>query len=151
MVRKIAFLLLGVTSIVHIVFGLIYVAADEFMGYHAVALSTGWEELSPEFQVLILALIKLAGSAGLIAGFVSLTLVTYLFTKEYSPIVWLAPFSAAIFQACTHVVVYQVYTKTPGSPPLFWVSFGSFVLLVAIVLLIWWAVDQHLTSKGNEQ
>jgi hypothetical protein len=151
MTKKIAFVLLAITSIVHIVFGLIYVSTDEFMGYHAAALSTGWEELGQDYQVLILALIKLAGSAGLIAGFVNLSLVTYFFSKEYSPIVWLAPFSAAIFQTCTHFAVYQVYTKTPGSPPLFWVSFGSFVLFVAIVLLGWWTVERHLTRKGNGQ
>ena len=151
MPKKIAFLLLAITSIVHIVFGFIYLSADEFMGYHAVALSTGWEELSSDFQILILALIKLSGSAGLIAGSVNLALVIYFYKKSYSSLVWLAPFSAVIFQVCTHYAVYQVYTKTPGSPPLLWVSFGSFVLLVAIVLLVWWAIDEHQTSKGTGQ
>ena len=151
MSKKIAFLLLAIVSIVHVVFGLIYVSADEFMGYHAVALSTDWEELSSGFQILILALIRLAGSAGLIAGSVNLALITYFLKKEYSPIVWLAPFAATIFQAFTHYVVYQVYTKTPGSPPLLWVSFGSFVLLVAIVFFIKWVVDQHITKRGSGQ
>ena len=150
MPKKIAFLLLGITAAIHIAFGFIYLSADEFMGYHSVALSTAWEDLSSEFQVLILALIKLAGAAGLIAGCVSLTIVTYFYNREYSPIAWLAPFSAAVFQACTHFAVYQVYTKTPGSPPLFWVSFGSFVLSVAVVMFIWWTINQHPNGKGNE-
>ena len=145
---KIAFFLLAITSIVHFVFGFIYMTADEFMGYHAVALSTGWEELSPDFQVLILALIKLAGSAGLIAGSVNLVLVIYFSVTAYSPLVWLAPLSATVFQVTTHYAVYQVYTKTPGSPPLFWVSFGSFVLVVAVVFLAWWTLDQHRANKG---
>jgi len=45
MSKNIAFLLLAITAIVHIVFGFIYMSADEFMGYHAVALSTQWEML----------------------------------------------------------------------------------------------------------
>ena len=104
-----------------------------------------------KYSLLILALIKLSGSAGLIAGSVSLALVIYFFRKSYSSLVWLAPFSAAIFQVSTHYAVYQVYTKTPGSPPLLWVSIGSFVLLVAIVLLVWWTIDEHQTSKGTGQ
>ena len=151
MPKRIAFILLAITSVIHIAFGFIYLSADEFMGYHSVALSTAWEDLSSDFQVLILALIKLAGSAGLIAGFVNLTIVTCFYTREYSSIVWLAPLSAAIFQVCTHFAVYQVYTKTPGSPPLFWVSFGSFVLLCAMVCFIWWTFNQHPTSEGNER
>ena len=149
MPKRIAFFLLAITSIVHIAFGFIYVSADEFMGYHAAALSTSWQELSSGFQILFLALIKLAGAAGLIAGSVSLTLVSYFYRKDYSPIVWLAPLSAATFQGFTQYVVYQVYTNTPGSPPLLWVSFGSCVLLVAIIFFILWVADLHLTSKGK--
>ncbi len=86
-----------------------------------------------------------------IADSVNLTIVAYYFKREYSPIIWLAPFSAVIFQVCTHFSVYQVYTKNPSSPPLFWVSFGSFVFLIAMVCFIWWAFNQHPTSEGNER
>ena len=151
MSKNIAFLLLAITAIVHIVFGFIYVSADEFMGYHAEALSTDWEQLGPGFQVLILALIKLTGSAGLIAGSVNLALIAYFFRKEYVPIVWLAPVSAVLFQACIQYAVYQVYTKTPGSPPLSWVSFGSFVLVIALGFFARWALDQHRTGKDSGQ
>ncbi|MGI9315724.1 MAG: hypothetical protein ACR2QW_00215 [bacterium] len=151
MCKNISFLLLAITAVVHIAFGLIYVLADQFMGYHAVALSTNWEDLSPSYQVLILALMRLAGAAGLIAGLVNITLLFYFFRKEYLPIIWLAPVSAVIFQFFTNYVVYQVYTKTPGSPPLFWVSFGSSILIVALVFFTRWMKDQHLTKKSKGQ
>ena len=151
MSKNIAFFLLAITAIFHMVFGFIYISADQFMGYHAVALSTQWEMLDSSYQILILALIKIAGAAGLIAGSVNISLLIYFFRKGYTPIVWLAPLSAMMFQFTTNYAVYQVYTETPGSPPLLWVSFGSCVLMVATLFFSKWVVGQHLTSKGTGQ
>ena len=139
MSKKVAFILLTIMAVFHMIFGVIYLTANEFMSFHAAAVSTQWDELGSGFQVLLLALIKLAGSAGLIAGLVNFTLVVYCFKKSYTPLVWLAPISATLFQFCMHYVVYQVDSKTPGSPPLTWVTFGSCMLLVAWVFFVVWA------------
>lgn len=159
MYKTTAFALLALTAIIHMVFGVIYVTADQFMSYHAKALSTSWAELDAHYQVLILALIKLAGAGGLIAGAVNLITVLYFWNRPYAPIVWLGPFSAAVFQVSTNYVVYQVSISTPGNPPLFWVSFGSCVLLVAILLFCIWVFDQrkmepieqHKTTHDDKQ
>ena len=143
MYKTTAFALLALTAIIHMVFGMIYVTADQFMSYHAKALSTSWAELDAQYQVLILALIKLAGAGGLVAGAVNLLLIVYFWHRPYVPIVWLAPLSAAVFQIFTNYAVYKVSVSTPGTPPLFWVSFGSCVLLVAIVLFCVWVFDQR--------
>ena len=149
MFKNIAFLLLALTAVIHLIFGLVYVNADEFMSYHAKALSTSWADLDSSYQILLLALIKLAGAGGIIAGTVNLTLLLYFFKRPYTSIVLLAPFSALIFQAFTNYVVYQVSAHTPGTPPLLLVTFGSCTLAVAILLFFKWAVDEHWGSKGT--
>lgn len=151
MYKNIAFSLLALTAVIHLVFGIVYVSADEFMSYHAEALSTSWAGLDLNYQTLLLALIKLAGAGGIIAGTVNLTLVLYFFNKPYTSLVFLAPFSAFIFQFFTNYVVYEVSANTPGTPPLLLVSFGSCTLVVAILLLFRWSLDEHLTSKGTGQ
>jgi len=149
MYKSIAFLLLALTAVIHLIFGLVYITADTFMSYHAQALSTSWADLGASYQILLLALIKLAGAGGIIAGSVCLTVLAYFRKRSYSYLVWLAPFSAFMFQSFTNYVVYQVSANTPGNPPLLLVSFGSCTLVVAIVLFIKWLLDERIAGKGN--
>lgn len=148
MYKNAAFLLLGLTAIIHLIFGIVYVTADEFMSYHAVALSTSWADLDLNYQTLLLALIKLTGAGGIIAGMVNLTMILYFFKKPYASIVLLAPFSALVFQSFTNYVVYQVSANTPGTPPLLSVTFGSCTLVVAILLFAKWALDENQTGTA---
>ena len=75
MYKNIAFSLLVLTAVIHIIFGIVYVTADEFMSYHAEALSISWANLDFCYQILLLALIRLAGVGGIIAGTVTLTVL----------------------------------------------------------------------------
>jgi hypothetical protein len=136
MIRKFALVLFVFAGISHIIFGFVYVTADEFMPYHAQALKVDWNSLDVNYKTLFLALIRLAGAGGVVAGLANLTLVTYLFHRAQSKIIWLLPVSALIFQSVTNYVVYTVYTNTPGEPPLLMVSIGTVVLIIATVLLI---------------
>ena len=44
-----------------ITLALIYLFRSEFMPYHAVAVGQSWDDVDPAFQILILALMKVAG------------------------------------------------------------------------------------------
>lgn len=136
MYLRVAFTLFAVAAISYTVFGLIYVTADQFMPYHAQALSVEWAHLDDNYRILFLGLIKMAGAGGLVAGVVSLSLLAYLCRRTSSILVWLLPVPALIFQSTTNFVVYSVYTNTPGEPPLLLVSIGSFLLILATLLLI---------------
>ena len=135
MLLKVAFALFAVTGISHIVFGIVYVTADQFMPYHAQALSVEWSRLDANYRTLFLALIKLAGAGGLVAGIVNLSLVVYLLKRTSSKLLWLLPLSALVFQLTTNYVVYSVYTNTPGEPPLVIVSVGTGILTIATIIL----------------
>ena len=136
MFRKFALVLFAIAGISHIIFGFVYVTAGEFMPYHAQALKVDWNILDTNYKTLFLALIRLAGAGGLVAGLVNLTLVAYFFHRAQSKIIWLLPVSALIFQLVTNYVVYSVYTNTPGEPPLVVVSVGTVVLIIATAFLI---------------
>jgi hypothetical protein len=57
----ISFISYGCVALLSILFALIYLTRNQFMPYHAEALSLSWSELAEEMQVLILALMRAAG------------------------------------------------------------------------------------------
>lgn len=66
-----------IVGAIWIVFGFVYLFKESFMPYHAVALSSSWEELNPAFQTLILALMRAAG--GGFSGWLN----DYFTSKQY--------------------------------------------------------------------
>ena len=69
MIWKLALVLFAIGGISHVIFCIEYVTASEFMPYHAQALNVDWNRLGENHKTLFLALIKLAGVGGLLAGF----------------------------------------------------------------------------------
>jgi hypothetical protein len=135
MIWKLALILFAIVGISHLIFGIVYVTANEFMPYHAQALKIDWNSLDENYQTLFLALIRLAGAGGLVAGFINLALVKYLYHCVECRLIWLLIVSSLIFQFVTNYVVYYVYTNTPGEPPLLMVSTCSVIFIIATILL----------------
>ena len=136
MIFRTALVLFAIVGIIHLVFGIVYLTTSEFMSYHGQALNVEWKNFGENYKTLFLALIKLAGAGGLVAGIVNLVLVWHLFKQVESKFIWLLIIASFIFQFVMNFVVYTVYTKTPGDPPLVMVSIGSATLLIAIILLL---------------
>lgn len=143
MIWKLALVLFAVGGMSHIIFGIVYVTASELMPYHAQALNVDWNRLGENYKILFLAFIRLAGAGGLVAGLVNLTLVSYLYYRVESGMVWLLIASSFIFQSVTNYVVYSVYINTPGDPPLLMVSIGSVTFIIATIMLLAGFRDQH--------
>ena len=135
MIWKLALILFAIVGISHLIVGIVYVTANEFMPYHAQALNVNWNSLDENYKTLFLALIRLAGAGGLVAGLVNLTLVNYLYHSVESRLVWLLIVSSLIFQFVTNYVVYYVSRNTPGDPPLLMVSTGSVIFIIATIFL----------------
>jgi peptidoglycan/LPS O-acetylase OafA/YrhL len=133
--QKPALLLFAVGGVIHIAFGFVYLTAAEFMPYHSQALSTDWADLDRNFQTLLLALIKICGAGGLVAGIVNLAFVVYFYRRRMSALIWILPITALIFQIAMNYSVYMVETNTPGHPPLIMVSIGTVAFIVATCLL----------------
>lgn len=136
MIVKLALALFAIGGIGHIIIGILYVTAGEFMPYHAHALNVEWNRLGENYKTLLLALIRLAGAGGLVAGLVNLTLVSYLYRHDQSRLIWLLIASSLIFQSVANYAVYSVYINTPGDPPLLMVSIGSATFVIATILLL---------------
>jgi hypothetical protein len=136
MIWKLALILFTIVGISHLIFGIVYVTANEFMPYHAQALNVNWNSLEDNYKTLFLALIRLAGAGGLVAGLVNLTLVTYLYHRVEYRFVWLLIVTNLIVQFMTNYVVYYVFKNTLGDPPLLTVSTGSLIFIIATTLLL---------------
>jgi len=132
--KKPALLLFAVGGVFHIAFGLVYLTAAEFMPYHSEALSIEWADLDTNYQTLLLALIKICGAGGLVAGIVNLGFVVYFFRRRMSALVWILPVTSLLFQLVMNYAVYMVETTTPGHPPLLLVSIGTIGFIVATCL-----------------
>ena len=143
MIWKLALVLFAIVGMSHIIFGIVYVTASEFMPYHAQALNVDWNGLGENYKILFLALIRLAGVGGLVAGLVNLTLTSYLYHRVESRLIWLLIASSLIFQSMMNYVVYSVYTNTPGEPPLLMVSIGSVTFIIATILILAAFRGQH--------
>ena len=63
MILMIANILIVLSSIVSLAFGLLYLTRKKFMSYHSNALEQKWEDLSPKFQTIILALMRSVGGS----------------------------------------------------------------------------------------
>jgi hypothetical protein len=136
MIWKLGLVLFAIGGISHIIFGVVYVTASEFMPYHAQALNVDWNGLGENYKTLFLALIRLAGVGGLVAGLVNLTLISYLYHRVESRLIWLLIVSSLIFQSMMNYVVYSMYVNTSGDPPLLMVSIGTVTFVIATILLL---------------
>ena len=136
MIWKFALILFAIVGISHLIFGIVYVTASEFMPYHAQAIKADWTSLGEHDKTLFLNLIRLAGVGGLVAGLVNLTLVSYLYHRVESRLIWLLIASSLIFQFMMNFAAYSVNVNTPGDPPVLMVSIGSVTLIIATIFLL---------------
>ena len=73
---KLALIPLLLAALVSIAFGVRYLTARQFMGYHAVISGKAWTELERGMQVAILGMLKVCGAGFLTYG---VTLVWFLY------------------------------------------------------------------------
>ena len=81
----------GITAVVSMVLGGVYLFNPTFMPYHAEALSKSWNALDPDAQVLILALMRVAGGGWFAMGVGLLMLLRFPFRKEQSWAIYALP------------------------------------------------------------
>ena len=98
--------------------GCVYLLRDGFMPYHAEAIETDWEALGPNFQVLILGLIKGLGSGAFVVGLMILIMVAVSLREIPRAVTLLLPVAAIGYSSLLCYATYTVYSSTPASPPL---------------------------------
>jgi hypothetical protein len=125
------------------IFGLIYIFRSEFMPYHAVAVGQSWSEVDPAYQVLILALMKVAG-AGLLGIAFSINIFLFKFFRhgiQWS--FWAIPITGSFASLSTLYATIYVSQNTPASPPVLAASLGFILLILGFILSL-------LSTKTNK-
>lgn len=115
-------------------FGITYLLKTEFMPYHSVAVGMAWIDVSPSFQVLILALMKVIGSACLAVVVLELILLFVPFRRGVVWSRWAIPAGGLVICAGTLYGMLYVEFNTSATPP--WIApVVAALLLVAGLLL----------------
>ncbi|MBN2004692.1 MAG: hypothetical protein JXA21_15150 [Anaerolineae bacterium] len=114
---KVAFALFGLAYLTAAVFGLMYATRGEFMPYHAEAISTKWSDLPASYQVLFLALLKVAGGGMLAVAAAGAFLLIIPFRQQLEWSRWALLAVIVITSAITLYATLTVDLQTPANPP----------------------------------
>jgi hypothetical protein len=116
------------------VFGIVFLTRNEFMPYHADAVGMRWTEVPRPFQVLILALLKLAGGAWLTVAVAEFILLLGPFRQGVRWALWAVPSLGLLHYAGVAIAMTHVTLNTPASPPWIATIASSVVILAAAAI-----------------
>lgn len=106
-----------ITGFVSLTMGSIYLFSSSFMPYHSDALSMSWADVPGNLQVLLLALMTVAGDGFISLGIVILTLTYIAFKRSYLSARYLVPVIILVFYIPTLLATLSVLNHTPATPP----------------------------------
>lgn len=115
--KRAAGLSYGITAVVSLLLGGIYLIKDSFMPYHAEALSQSWSDVEAVTQVLISALMTVAGGGWFTVGVVILLLLAFPFRNDRPWAVYALPAIILLFYLPNLSATLSVLQNTPGTPP----------------------------------
>lgn len=130
--RAAAWIYTGI-AIPSLILGAIYLFRPTFMPYHAGALGKEWADLDAATQVLIKALMEVAGGGWLALGTLTLLLVAFPIRGGERWARWAAPTATLLFYLPTLLATLNVHQQTPGSPP--WRA-NLFMCLAAVLAFL---------------
>lgn len=124
----------GVTAVISLVLGSVYLVRGSFMPHHADALGLAWSEVEPTLQTLLLALLDVAGAGWIALGLavLALTLGPMRGGERWSR--WLIPALLLVFYVPTLLATLRVLQTTPASPPWWGNATACAVTSIALIL-----------------
>jgi hypothetical protein len=128
--KRLAGLSYGLTALVSLVLGILYLFRDSFMPYHADAVSRNWAEVEAANQVLISALMTVAGGGWLSVGILILVLLYFPFRNGRRWAVYALPGLILVFYVPNLWATLSVLRNTPASPP--W--YGNLIACLSAVV-----------------
>lgn len=133
------FVLLGTSSLG---MGLIYITRSQFMPYHSQALQIEWSALSPNYQGLLLGMLKGLAAGQIVAGLATLLMAAASLRHSARPYLVLLPVVCLGYSLLLTYAMYVVTSRTPGEPPL---GLG----VVAVLLALAASVMLHLGTRSG--
>jgi hypothetical protein len=115
--KRAAGLSYGITALVSLILGAIYLLKDSFMPYHAAALSRSWSEVEVATQVVLSALMTVAGGGWFTVGIVILLLLAFPFRNDRPWAIYALPAIILLFYLPNLSATLSVLQNTPGTPP----------------------------------
>lgn len=116
-IRTLSGWLYGVTGAITVALGTYYLLRDRYLPYHADAIGTDWSELTPEKQILFLALLDVAGAGWALSGLLILILVLVPFRQGHSWARWTIPVALTLLYVPILLATLRVLGETPAVPP----------------------------------
>jgi hypothetical protein len=99
-----------------LVFAVAYLKRSEFLPYHRIAVGRNWSEVDPRMQVLLLALIRVAGSAWLALVLAAIFFLYVVFARPAS--LWqLLAFQCYCLAAVVPPVVVAIHVRKQTAAP----------------------------------
>ena len=99
------------------------------MPYHSRAIQTEWASLTPNYQGLLLGMLKGLAAGQIIAGLATLFMSAMSLRGSARPYVVLLPVVCLGYSVLITYATYVVSSRTPGEPPL---ALGATTILLAI-------------------
>ncbi|MCX2901050.1 hypothetical protein [Pseudomonas mandelii] len=114
-----------------VTFALVYLRRSDFLPYHSIATARTWDQLDSRMQLLIMALIKVAGWAWLALAIAGFSLLYLLFTGN-AAVTQLVMFQVFCLVAVTPPVAIAIYVRNKTAAP---TPIRSGSLVVVLTLL----------------
>ena len=133
----------GIVAIVSAVLGCIYLFRGRFMPYHAEALGLEWADVEPDLQVLLTALMQVAGAGWLALAVALGALLRWPFRGGALWARLTIPALIVTFYLPTFVATISVSLNTPATAP--W--YGNLASLIAAMIGV--LLDFALAHPAN--
>lgn len=143
--KRLAALSYGITAIASFVLGTIYLLKPTFMPYHAEALGKSWAEVDGASQVLISALMTVAGGGWVSVGVFIVVLLLFPFRNDQHWAIITLPALILLFYIPNLLATLSVLQHTPATPPWYGNAFSCVAAVVGFVLYPW---PMQLSSSG---
>ena len=115
-------------------FGFVYLVRAEFMPYHSVAVGLSWSAIPPQFQVLILALMKAVGGTCVALALLNFIVLIVPFRQGENWTFWALPLCALAQIAALVYAMSHVALNTAAKPPFWSSAIGAILVIIAFIL-----------------
>jgi len=128
-----SFSLYLIVTLAVLLIGGVYAARKTVMPYHLEALESTWNEISPQFQVLLKALLNGGGYFGLSTGLFMLIILLIPFRAGALWAGYAIGLIGFVGTLPLGLIVHRVKTQTAGNPPLFVMVILNLLLLLGLI------------------